>query len=144
MSTNRNLGIVGSNIYFKHFVNKNTIHKKYMPHKIMSENKYSTPKKSVESWRFCREMRSAFNQTSQISIYGNTDRQKKNFSTFLPGNRIERHLSANYLHSQHGFTCSGDLNICASRNISGNSNLAQKSLKLATKSVCRIPHMLTL
>jgi len=40
---------------------------------------------------------------------------------------------------KHGSTCSDDLNIPDSTNISGNFDLARKYLKLAPKSVCRIP-----
>ena len=40
---------------------------------------------------------------------------------------------------EHGSTCSDDLNIPDSTNISGNLDLAWKYLKLAPKSVCRIP-----
>jgi hypothetical protein len=104
----------------------------------MSKNKHCAPKKRAESRCFCGEKRKAFSRTSQTSVYGNTDRRTKNFASFLPGRRKEPRPSAYCLHSHHVSTCSDELNIPDSRNISGNLDHVRKYLKLAPNCVCRI------
>jgi hypothetical protein len=106
----------------------------------MSKNKHSTPKKPDESWRFCRERRPAFSRTSQTSIYRNTDRQTRTF--YFLSRQPNRVTSISkllafqtrfHMFRRHIFD-----DIFDSGNISGNLDLARKSLKLASKSLCRV------